>query len=59
MKFYQKMREAIYVWWTQPEIANVVAMVRFVGPWKAVKFYAAHRSGRWWSLIWTGLIDFW
>jgi len=46
MKFYRKMREAIYVWWTQTEIANMAAMVRFVGPWKAVKFYAAHRSRR-------------
>jgi len=46
MKFYRKMREAIYVWWTQTEIANMAAMVRFVGPWKAVKFYTAHRSRR-------------
>ena len=46
MKFYQKMRKAVHAWWTQTEMANVVAMVRFVGPWKAMRFYTAHCSRR-------------
>ena len=59
MKFCRKMHKAVYrwvrdrissAWWVQVEMENVVAMVRFNGPWKTVKFYAAHRSRRWWSL---------
>jgi len=55
MKFCRKMHKAVYwwvrdrissAWWVQVEMENVVAMVRFNGPWKTVKFYAAHRSRR-------------
>ena len=55
MKFCRKIHKAVYwwvidrissAWWVQAEMENVVAMVRFVGPWKAVNFYAAHRSRR-------------
>ena len=52
MKFCRKMRKAVYWWvidrissacarWVQAEMENVVAMVRFVGPWKAMRFYTA------------------